>query len=185
MRQLTLIMTESVDGYVAKPDGMAVGAMAEPAELKRWKLDRISRAGAHAMGRKTYQEMSIFWPKSTDAYAAPMNDIPKIVFSKTLRSADWPETTIASGDLTEEIESLRRQQGGEIIAWGGARFAQSLSQENLIDEYAIITSPVAYGSGKPLFLDLPRALELQLLATTTFASGHLLRLYAPSGRRTV
>jgi dihydrofolate reductase len=178
-------MTESVDGYVAKPDGVAVGAMPEPSELKRWKLDRISRAGAHAMGRKTYQEMSTFWPKSKDPYAAPMNDIPKIVFSKTLKSADWPETTIASGDLAEEIALLRQQSGGEVIAWGGAQFAQSLSRENLIDEYAIITSPVAYGSGKPLFLDLPEALELKLLAATSFASGHILRLYTPKGRRDV
>jgi dihydrofolate reductase len=183
MRKLTLIMTASVDGYVVKPDGMAVGAMPEPPELKRWKLDRISRAGTHAMGRKTYQEMSGFWPTSKDPYAAPMNDVPKVVFSKTLKVADWPETTIASGDLAKEVELLRRKTGGEIIAWGGAGLAQSLSRANLIDEYAIITRPVAYGNGKPLFLDLPEALELQLLATMSFASGHILRLYSPTGRR--
>ncbi len=183
MRNVTLIMTASVDGYVVRPNGMAVGAMPEPPELKRWKLDRISRAGTHAMGRKSYQEMKTYWPKSKDAYAAPMNDIPKVVFSKTLKNADWPESEIASGDLAKEIASLRRKRGGEIIAWGGASFAQSLARANLIDEYAIITSPIAYGGGKPLFLDLPKALELKLLATTSFASGHLLRLYAPKGRR--
>lgn len=179
MRKLTLIMTMSVDGYVVKPDGMAVGAAPEPPELKRWKLDRIARAGTHAMGRITYQHMSNAWPNSKDPYAAPMNDIPKVVFSKTLQVADWPETSIASGDLDKEIASLRRAPGGEIIAWGGASFAQSLARANLIDEYAIITRPVAYGSGKPLFLDLPKALELELLATTSFKSGHILRICAP------
>lgn len=181
MRKVTLMMTASIDGFVVKPDGMAVGAMAEPAELKRWKLDRISHAGTHAMGRVVYQEMASFWPMSNDSYAAPMNDIPKVVFSKTLKTAEWPESTIASGDLEQEIAALRRKPGGEIIVWGGAKFAQSMSKKSLIDEYVIITRPVAYGGGKPMFLDLPKALELNLLAATSFASGHLLRLYAPEG----
>jgi dihydrofolate reductase len=59
-------------------------AIPEGAELRQWKLDRISEAGAHLMGRVTYQEMSSYWPHSDDPYAAPMNDIPKVVFSKTL-----------------------------------------------------------------------------------------------------
>jgi len=183
MRKLTLIMTASVDGYVVKPDGMPVGAMPEPPELKRWKLDRITRASTHAMGRKTYEEMCSFWPTSKDPYAAPMNEIPKVVFSKTLKVADWPETMIASGDLAKDVDMLRREPGGEIIAWGGAGFAQSLSQANLIDEYVIITRPVAYGNGKPLFGNLTEALELDLLATSIFESGHLLRIYAPKMRR--
>jgi len=182
MRKLTLIMTASVDGFVVKPDGTPVIAMPEPPELKRWKLDRISRAGIHAMGRKTYQGMASFWPTSNDPYAAPMNDIPKVVFSKTLKVADWRETVIASGDLATEIASLQHQPGGEIIAWGGAEFAQSLSRANLIDEYAIITSPVVYGGGKPMFQDLPEALEMQLLAATSFGSGHILRIYSPTER---
>ena len=106
-----------------------------------------------------------------------MNDIPKVVFSKTLKVADWSESTIASGDLASEVASLRRKHDGEIIAWGGASFAQSLVRANLIDEFAIITNPVAYGGGKPLFLDLPKALELKMLASTSFSSGHLLRLF--------
>jgi dihydrofolate reductase len=182
MRKVILLMTASIDGFVVKPDGMAVGAAAEPTELKRWKLDRISKAGTHAMGRVVYQEMASFWPTSKDPYAAPMNDIPKVVFSKTLKTAEWSESTIASGDLAKEIAALRRQHGGEIIAWGGANFAQSMSRENLIDEYAIVTRPVVYGGGKPMFRDLPKALELNLLAAVNFNSGHVLRLYAPDGK---
>ena len=177
MPQVTLIMTASIDGYVVKPDGMPVGTMPEPPELKRWKLDRISRASAHIMGRVVYQEMKTVWPESKDPYAAPMNDIPKVVFSRTLKVADWPESTIASGDLADEIASLRDRRGGEIIAWGGASFAQSLVRANLVDEFALITKPVAYGGGKPLFLDLPGALELEMLASTSFSSGHLLRIF--------
>jgi dihydrofolate reductase len=71
------------------------------------------------MGRVTYEEMAGFWPTSTDDYAAPMNEIPKVVFSRTLAEATWPESSIARGDLAEEIAALRAQPGGEIIAWGG------------------------------------------------------------------
>ena len=179
MRQVTLIMTASIDGYVVRPDGMAAGDMPEPAELKRWKLDRITRAGTHIMGRVSYVEMKDFWRKSKDAYAAPMNDIPKVVFSKTLKEADWPESAIAGGDRAQAIAALRKMPGGADIAGGGARVAPSRTRAGLIDEFAIITRPVAYGGGKPLFRDLPKALELDVLATTSFPSGHVLRLYSP------
>src|SRR6266581_1350886 len=105
MRSVALMMTASIDGYVAAPHGHA-GAMPEPEELRQWKLDRIRRAGTHIMGRVTYEEMAAFWPTSTDDYAAPMNEIPKVVFSKTLQAARWLESSVASGDLAAEIATL-------------------------------------------------------------------------------
>jgi dihydrofolate reductase len=174
------MMTASIDGYVAAPHGHA-GVMPEPKELKHWKLDRIRRAGTHIMGRVTYDEMAAFWPTSTDTYAAPMNEIPKVVFSKTLQDAAWPESSVASGDLADEIGTLRRQFDGEIIAWGGAGFAQALSRAGLVDEYAIVTQPVAYGGGLPLFRDLPDALHLKVVEAKTFSSGTMLHIYAPLG----
>jgi len=116
-------------------------------------------------------------------YAAPMNEIPKVVFSKTLEVASWPESSVARGELADEIVALRSQPGGEIIAWGGAQFAQSLSRAGLIDEYAIVTQPVAYGGGKPLFCDLPDALHFDVLAATTYANGTTLHLYQPRAQR--
>src|ERR671925_2122669 len=98
MRNVVLIMTTSIDGFVAAPTGHA-GGLLEPDELKRWKLDRIRRAGTHIMGRVTYEEMAGFWPTSSDDYAPPMNQIPKVVFSKTLGAATWPESSIARGGL--------------------------------------------------------------------------------------
>ncbi len=179
MRKVVLIMTASFDGYVVAPTELVVGGLSEPAELKRWKLERIRRAGTHIMGRVTYEEMASTWPTSTDDYAAPMNEIPKVVFSKTLEGVSWPDSSIARGDLADEIASLRSQPGGEIIAWGGAQFAQSLARAGLIDEYAIVTLPVAYGGGKPLFRDLPDALHFDVLAATTYANGTALHLYQP------
>jgi dihydrofolate reductase len=179
MRKLILIMTMSIDGFVAAPDGMATGGFSEPAELKRWKLDRIRRAGTHIMGRVTYKEMASVWPTSSDDYAAPMNELPKVVFSRTLETANWQGSSIARGRLADEIDTLRRQPGGEIIAWGGAGFAQSLVRDGLVDEYAIATRPVAYGGGKPLFHDLSEARRFTVLAATTYVDGTALNLYSP------
>jgi dihydrofolate reductase len=179
MRKVVLIMTASIDGYVAAPDGTPVGANSEPAELKRWKLERIRHAGVHIMGRVTYEGMASYWPSSTDDYAEPMNQIPKVVFSKSLEKANWPESSIARGDLAEEIAALKSRPGGEIIAWGGATFAQALSRAGLINEYAIVTQPIAHGGGKPLFRDLPETLRFAVLASTTFDNGTGLHLYAP------
>jgi dihydrofolate reductase len=181
MRKVVLMMSVSIDGFVAGPHGHA-GALPEADELKRWKLERVRQAGTHVMGRVTYAEMAAYWPTSTDDYAAPMNKIPKVVFSKTLDEATWRESSIARGDLDDEINALRRQPGGEIIAWGGAGFAQSLSTGGLVDEYVLVIHPVAFGSGLPMFRDLPDALRLKLLEAQSFDTGTVLHIYAPSDR---
>jgi dihydrofolate reductase len=181
MRRLVLMMSVSIDGYVAGPHGHA-GALPEPDELKRWKLERVRQAGTHIMGRVTYEEMAAHWPTSTDDYAAPMNEIPKVVFSKTLEEATWAESSIARGDLDDEVATLRRQPGGEIIAWGGASLAQSLSRAGLVDEYVLVIHPVAFGGGLPMFRDLPEALRLELLEAQTFDTGTVLHIYEPSDR---
>jgi dihydrofolate reductase len=103
------------------------------------------------------------------------------VFSKTLDEATWAESSIARGDLADEVDTLRRQPGGEIIAWGGASLAQSLSKARLIDEYVLVIQPVAFGSGLPMFRDLPDALQLRLLDARTFDAGTVLHVYEPAG----
>jgi dihydrofolate reductase len=180
MRNVVLIMTASIDGFVVAPTGHS-GGLPEPDELKRWKLNRIQQAGTHIMGRVTYEEMAAFWPTSIDDYAVPMNTIPKCVFSKTLGEATWPVSSIARGDLSDEIAALKSQPGGDIIAWGGAGFAQALAKAGLIDQYAIVVQPVAFGGGKPIFRGLLDALHLRLTAATTFPSGTMLNVYEPLG----
>lgn len=93
MRNVILYTSMSLDGFVGS-DREHPGLAIPEVQLKQWKLDGISKASAHLMGRVTYQEMSSFWPQSQDPYAAPMNDIPKVVFSRTLRGADatWSMT---------------------------------------------------------------------------------------------
>ena len=103
------------------------------------------------------------------------------MFSKAFDEATWAGSSIARGDLADEIAALRRQPGGEIIAWGGAGLTQSLSRARLVDEYALVIQPVAFGSGLPLFADLPDTLRLELIDAKTFDSVAL-HIYEPSDR---
>jgi dihydrofolate reductase len=180
MRDVIVAMTMSLDGFVAPARGAPVHqAVAEDPTLKKIKLDWLSQAGTHAMGRVTYNEMAAHWPHSTDAYAAPMNDLPKVVFSKTLESAEWDGSRVARGDLAEEIAALRREPGGDIIAWGGASFVQALSRQGLVDEYRLVINPVALGDGLPLFKDLTDPIGLQLVQSRAFPNGSALHVYRP------
>jgi dihydrofolate reductase len=187
-RKLILQMGISVDGYVAVPSengltpaGMADGSgvPAEDPELTRAKLAWLREAGTHVMGRVTYEEMASYWPTSTSDYAAPMNEIPKVVFSKSIKRADWPESRIARGDLAEEIASLKGTAGKGIIAWGGAGFAQSLARLGLIDEYRLVMHPVAVAKGEPLFKDLSSPARLRLVEARTFTTAAV-HVYEPA-----
>ncbi len=180
MRRLILQTGVSIDGYVAALDGSHPWGYANPDEgTKRWILDSVYGAGAHLMGRVTYEEMAAHWPTSKSEYAQPMNEIPKVVFSKTLQHADWPETRIARGDLGEEIGRLKREPGNDLIAYGGATFAQALSRLGLVDEYRLMIQPAALGVGLPLFKGLAAPLHLELIEATTYATGIAIHVYRP------
>lgn len=179
MRQITLQMGISLDGYVASDRQHPGVAVPEDAELIRWKVNRVAKAGAHLMGRATYQEMAAYWPHSTEPYAAPMNDIPKIVFSRTLRQAAWPTTRIARGDLAAEITAIKEEPGSDVIAHGGASFAAALAAQGLIDEYCLVIQPVAVGRGHVLFAELPTALRLELIEARSFECGVVVHIYRP------
>jgi dihydrofolate reductase len=183
MRKLVLSMGVSLDGLVARPGRFGAGGWGLPPEdpaLKQRKLDWFPNVDLHLMGRATYQEMAEFWPVSDDAYAAPMNEIPKVVFSKTLERADWADTRIARGDLATEISELKGEPGKEMLAWGGAAFAQSLSRLGLVDEYRLVLQPVALGDGLPLFKDLSAPLRLELVDAQTYSTGAALHVYRPA-----
>ena len=170
----------SIDGFVAAPDGSQPW-LGEPEDeaAKQWKLDTVRGADAHLMGRVTYQDMAAAWPASESEYARPMNDIPKVVFSNTLQTAEWPESRIARGDLVEEIERIKAQPGGYVIAYGGASFARALIRDGLVNEYRLNIQPAALGSGMPIFTDLPEPIHLELVEAHAFGSGNAGHVYVP------
>jgi len=197
MRKLILKMNVSMDGFVAGPNGENdwIFLHAGP-ESKAWAVRLVSDAGVHIMGSRSYAGWATYWPSSTDAFAAPMNDIPKVVFSRsgttqalqdamravpaTKAGASWAAARIASGDLREEVERLKQEPGKPIVAHGGATFARNLVASGLIDEYHLGVHPVALGQGLPLFADLPVRLSLNVAETATFASGVMARILRPA-----
>jgi len=174
-------MSMTLDGHVDS-DRQHPGALPEDDELVQWRLDWMKgAAGAHLMGGASYEQMASFWPKSEHPYAAPMNDIPKVVFSKTLSDgeATWPTTRVARGDLATEIAAIKEEPGPDVIAWGGAAFAAALAAHDLVDEYRLAVQPVVVGNGKPLFAQLPAARYLDLVEAKSFACGVVVHIYTP------
>ena len=181
MRRLILQMGVTVDGYVAGSGEGDWRLGPEDPGVRAWKIASLRKIGTHIMGRVTYEQMSRHWPSSTDEYAPFMNDLPKVVFSKTLPSADWAPSRIARGDLDKEIAALKNETGGDIMVHGGAAFVQALSRHGLIDEYRLVILPVALGDGLPLFKNLDTPLRLNLSESKTFPGGTLINVYEPVG----
>ena len=180
MRRVVLQMSVTLDGYVAGPGGeLDWGLPAEDPDVRAWKVAALRQTGTHIMGRVTYEQMATYWPTATGDYAAFMNKLPKVVFSKTLPTAEWPSSRIARGDLTGEIAALRSESGGDIMAHGGAAFVQALSRFGLIDAYHLIIHPVALGNGLPLFKDLPGPLRVDLTQAKRFPDGTVIHVYQP------
>jgi dihydrofolate reductase len=182
MKKLVLKMSVSLDGFVCGPNGeidWVFDTLDEAASA--WLVDTLWQAGVHLMGSATYRDMAAWWPQSTEVYAAPMNEIPKFVFSHTLKEADWTDSRIIDGDLATEIGRLKQLPGRDMLAHGGARFAQSLVRLGLVDEYRLVVHPVLLGAGKALFSDLPAPLALKLMHLTQFPSGAVAKVYRPLG----
>jgi dihydrofolate reductase len=170
MAALVLKMSISLDGYVAAPDESteweATGRCPDGAA---WVLETVSGASAHLVGAATYARWSKFWPTASGPFAAPMNDIPKLVFSDSLKSVEWAGTTIVAGDLTDTITRLKQDYpSGYLLVQGGAGLARSLVQAGLIDEYRLVVHPVVLGGGQRLFTT---PLTIKPLSTITFSGG--------------
>jgi dihydrofolate reductase len=181
MASLVLKMSVSLDGYVAPADGstdwIAAGSSDDGSDDGlSWTVETVSNASAHLIGAATYAGWAGYWPSASGPFAKPMNEIPKVVFSNSLASADWGETTIAAGDLAESITRLKQERsGGYLLAHGGARFARSLVETGLIDEYRLVIHPAVLGAGERLF----RApLTIEPVSTTVFSGGAVAHVFA-------
>jgi len=177
MASLVLKMSVSLDGYVAPVDGSADWVAAGRSEDGLgWAVETVSNAGAHLIGAATYAAWAGYWPSASGPFAKAMNEIPKVVFSDSLTAADWGETTIVAGDPTGAITRLKRERsGGYLLAHGGVRFARSLVQAGLIDEYRLVVHPVVLGAGERLFRE---PLTIKPVSTTVFSGGSVAHVFA-------
>jgi len=138
------------------------------------QLEFLQNAYAHIMGRTAYEGIAGAMTTSTDHPFAPiLNAARKVVFSRTLKKANWANTTIAAGDTEEEIDKLKAGGDGYIVVWGGVRLWRSLMQLDLIDELQVSLFPYVAGEGTRLFDGLPKSYRLDLVSSTASANGIL------------
>ncbi|MEU6728723.1 dihydrofolate reductase family protein [Nonomuraea wenchangensis] len=137
-------------------------------------LDFLRSAHAHVMGRAAYESISKGMTTATDhPIAGILNPGRKVVFSRTLKTADWANTTIAAGDTKEEVDKLRLGGDGHILVWGGVGLWRSLMRLDLIDELRVSMFPYVAGEGTRLFDGVPSSYRLDLVSSATSGNGIL------------
>jgi dihydrofolate reductase len=135
-------------------------------------LDFLQSAYAHIMGRTAYEGMAGSLPAHPEhPWAGILNAGRKVVFSRTLTTAGWANTTIAAGDTAEEIDKLRQGGDGHIVAWGGVSLWRSLMRLDLIDEFYLGLHPYVADEGTRMFDDVPKSYRLDLVSSTAASNG--------------
>jgi len=174
----------SVDGYVADARGNI--DWSEPSdELHQYWNDFERETALSFYGRRLYELMAAYWPTADEAPdAAPLivdfahiwRNMPKVVFSSTLKSVDW-NSRLERGDPVEVVTRLKNATDGPMEV-AGATLAAPIVQAGLVDEYRIVVAPVAVGGGTPFLPTLPSWMSLKLLENRTFPGGTILLRYA-------
>lgn len=183
MRKLIAGINMTLDGFC---DHTAVIA---DEELHQHYADLLKSADTILYGRITYQLME-YWRevvknptgvKETDEFAVIMDEIPKVVFSHTLKHVDWESARLANRGLNEEVVALKQQPGNDILV-GSPGLIAALTQSGLIDEYQLCVHPVIAGNGLPLFKNISDRAVLTLLKTKSFRSGAIALYYKPTNK---
>jgi dihydrofolate reductase len=135
-------------------------------------------------GRTTYEMMAAWWPtpmaaKAMPVVAARMNAMPKLVFSRTLASADWTNTILVRDDLGRTIRRMKHEAGPDMVILGSGSIVTQLARAGLIDTFQVVVNPVALGGGRSLFSGLRRPLDLVTTQSRVFGNGSVVVWYAP------
>lgn len=188
MRKLKLQVQMTVDAYVGGPNGeMDWMVWGSDSQLEAYVNALTDSSDTILLGRKMTEEFVSYWtdivnnqPHSREfSFAQKMVNTHKVVFTKTLGESPWANTTLAKGELIDEITRLKNLHGQDILVYGGASFVSSLIEAGLIDEYHLFINPVALGRGMTIFGDLKETLNLTLVKSQAFASGEVVLCYQP------
>ena len=184
MRKLIAAMNMTLDGFCNHT------AMIADDEIHQHYNELLRRAGTVLYGRITYQLME-YWKtvvknptgnKSMDEFAVTIENIPKIVFSNTLKKIEWKNAKLAKRNIKEEVLELRQQAGKDILV-GSRSLIVALLNLNLIDEFQLSVQPIIAGKGLPLFKNINDKINLKLLKTKTFISSGSITLYYEPGKK--
>src|SRR5437868_629969 len=184
-----IIVTEfvSLDGVIEDPGGAEdfkyggwTFEIDRGDEGNKFKLDETMEADALLLGRKTYEGFAAAWPSREGEFADKFNNMPKYVVSSTLDKPEWNNTTVLKGDVVEEVAKLKREQDGNIGVHGSRQLAQTLIDNDLVDELRLMVFPVVLGSGKRLFAETKDKKRLQLIESRTVGDGVAILIYRPA-----
>jgi dihydrofolate reductase len=184
-----IVVTEfvSLDGVMEDPGGSESFkhggwsfAFSRGDEGDKFKLDETRASDALLLGRATYEGFADAWPSREGEFADKFNSMPKYVLSSTLQDPEWSNSTVLKGDLAEEVAKLKREHDGDIVVHGSAQLAQTLIEDDLVDELRLMVFPVVLGSGKRLFGDTSDKKSLQLVDSKVVGDGVAILTYAPA-----
>ncbi len=179
MRNLISFVHISLDGFVAEPNG-EMDWINVNQEIFDHVGKRISKGDTALYGRVTYEMMQSYWPTAADHPNASKHDIEhsewyskvhKIVLSKTLEASELNNTIVISDHLVDSINTIKQQEGEDILIFGSPSATHSLMQHGLIDGYWLFVNPVVLGQGIPLFAGIKDPVKLKLLSTQAFTCG--------------
>jgi dihydrofolate reductase len=186
LRRLVVFNQVTVDGYFTDVNGDMSWARKDKqdAEWNAFAADNANPGGVLLFGRITYELMASYWPtpnaiESFPVIAEAMNNADKIVFSRTLKKAEWKNTTLLKGDIAAEIRKIKKEPGKDMAILGSGSVVSQLATEGLIDEYQIVVNPLVLGKGRTMFDGIKEKLTLKLTKSRTFGNGNVVLYYEP------
>ena len=187
MRKLVVFSHLTLDGYFTDHSGSMSWAHREKpdAEWSAFVAENAGGGGALLFGRVTYELMTGYWPTPLAANNDPivaerMNNLPKVVFSRTLDKATWNNTKLVKDDIAAEIRRMKREPGEDMVILGSGSIVAQLAHEGVVDEYQFVVNPIALGKGRTMFEGIKKNLTLKLTKSRTFGNGNVLHCYEPA-----
>jgi dihydrofolate reductase len=193
LRKLKLEMQVSLDGFAADADGhtswMVWNWGADwtwDDKLRRYHTELTTSSDCILLSRKMAEEGFIrHWEEVASnpadpqwAFAKPVAEMRKVVFTRTLDESIWTNTELAKGDLVAEVAQLKSQKGKDMLVYGGPTFVSSLIEAGLIDEFHLLVNPVVLGAGRAMFGDIDNKVNLRGAKATAFDCGVVVLQYA-------
>jgi dihydrofolate reductase len=186
MAKLVVFNSVTLDGYFSGPNGdISWAKTRQDPEWTSFVADNAKGGGLLIFGRVTYELMKSYWPtpearKDNPVVAERMNNLPKVVFSKTLDSATWNNTKLVRGNLSAEIRRMKEESAEDMAIMGSGTIVSQLTNEGLIDEYQIVLTPVVLGEGRTMFDGIKDNLTFKLIKSRTFGNGNAFLRYEPA-----
>lgn len=171
MRKIVAGLYVSMDGVVESPETWHFPYMNQ--EMGAAVMAIQAEADTLLLGRVTYESFAAVWPHQSGEMADQLNNIPKLVASTTLRTAEWNNSTLISGDVIDELERIKKLPGRNISITGSITLTRTLLRAGLIDELHLMIHPIVLGTGTRLFDENTGRLPFKLVDSTTFRSGVL------------